>query len=212
MSASVQVAPRILAVLKLPQRRVPLLLSIARSIVMRMTDNAWFPAPDPPLAEVQSAIDDLTQAATTAATRVLGSVPARDAKREVLVVRLGYLRDYVQAIANANLDHAVAIIESAGMSVKKVGRPPPPTHRLARGRVSGQVDIVVPSAADRAAYEHQYSLDGGKTWLPLPQPFTNETKVTVAGLPPGATVMFRYRASVKGVVGDWSDVLSIVVE
>jgi hypothetical protein len=212
MSTSAKSQGRPLVALNLPEYQVPLLVSKARFIVAQMTGNAWFPAPNPSLADVQAAIDDLADAMTTALTRVLGSVETRNEKRLVLVERLQHLASYVQAIADADLEHAASIIESAGMDVKKVGRPPPRVYRAGRGRVSGELAIVVPSAGDRAGYEHQYSLDGGKTWLPFPQPFTNETEVTISELRPGATVWLRYRSTVKGVTGDWSQTISIIVD
>jgi uncharacterized membrane protein len=198
--------------LNLPEYQVPVLLSKARFIVTQMTDSTWFPAPSPSLADVQAAIDDLADATTTALTGVQGSVEARNAKRTVLVERLQHLASYVQSIADGDRENAASIIASAGMDVKKVGRPPPRAYHAGRGRVSGEVAIVVPSAGDRAGYEHQYSLDGGKTWLPFPQPFTNETEVTLSDLRPGVTVSLRYRSTVKGVTGDWSQTISFIVD
>jgi hypothetical protein len=211
MSTPAKPSGRVLVALNLPEYKVPLLVTMARAIVQRMTENPWFPAPDPSLADVQAAIDDLEAAETTARSRVTGGVESREARRRVLVERLQYLQDHVQAIANANPQSAAAIIESAGMHVKRVGKPPPPVYRARAGRVSGEVDLFVPSAGERAGYEHQLSLDGGKTWLPSPQPFTNNTRVTVTGLTPGTTVWFRYRWTFKGATGDWSQPISIMV-
>jgi hypothetical protein len=212
MSTSAKSQGRPLVALNLPEYKVPVLLSKARFIVLQMTDNVWFPAPKPSLADVQAAIDDLADATTTALTRVVGSVAARNEKRLVLVERLQHLASYVQSVADADLEHAASIIASAGMDVKKVGRPPARVYRAGRGRVSGEVAIVVPSAGDRAGYEHQYSLDGGKTWSPFPQPFTNETQVTLSDLRPGATVWLRYRSTVKGTTGNWSQTISIIAD
>lgn len=212
MSASANPPGRVLVALNLPDAKVPLLLSKARSIVQGMSESSWLPSPDPPLAEVQAAIDDLDAAAATVFTRAVGTVERRDGKRRVLVERLQHLAAYVQSIADANPEYAAAIIESAGMDVKKVGKPAPRVYRARRGRVSGEIAIVVPSAGDRAGYEHQYCLDDGKTWLPFPQPFTNETAVTLSGLRPGSTVWLRYRWTVKGVTGDWSQTISFMVD
>jgi hypothetical protein len=143
MSTSEKSQRRPIVALNLPEYPVPVLLSKARFIVQQMTDNARFQTPSPSLAEVQAAIDDLAEATTTALTRVQGSVAERNAKREVLVTRLRHLASCVQAIADADPVHAVSIIESAGMDVKKVGRPPPRVYRAVRGRVSGEVSIVV---------------------------------------------------------------------
>jgi hypothetical protein len=196
--------------LKLPRYRAPLLVTRAKAIVERMTGNTWFPKPLPALGVVQAAIDDLFDAEARTLTRAPDSVPARDQKRLVLVTRLESLRDYVQSIADANPEQAATIIESAGMYVKRV-RGPAGRVFTATQRLSGEVDLSAPSAGDRAAYEFKYSLDGGKTWSSLPEPFTTKTTVTVKGLKPGSTVHFRYRASVKGVIGDWSNPIAIIV-
>jgi hypothetical protein len=62
---------------------------------------------------------------------------------------------------------------------------------------SGEVNLIAPSAGDRAAYEFQDSVDGGITWLGLTPPVTTKASATASGLKPGSTVHFRYRATVK---------------
>jgi hypothetical protein len=209
VSTSAKQPPRIIAVLKLPEKRVPLLLVCARDIVERMTGNSWFPVPRPSLAVVRKAIDALDAAQTYRLTRTKGSAEVRDAKRVALLLLLEQLKTYVQRIANANAEHAVSIIESAGMYVKNVRGPAPRVFTVKQGRVSGEVDVGVPKAGERAGYEFQYSLDGGKTWLGVP--FTTKTTVTIPGLKPGSTVHVRYRTVVKGVTGEWSQAISIIV-
>jgi hypothetical protein len=212
MSTSTKLPPRIVVVLKLPEYRVPLLITRARTIVGRMTGNSWFPTPLPSLAVVEAAIDDLFAAQTTTLNGPKGSVTARDEKRIVLVVRLQQLAAYVEAIATANYENAASIVESAGMYLKRTRGPARRVFTAKRGSVSGEVDLVVPKAGNRGGYEFQYSLDGGMTWLGLPEPFTTGTIVTVRGLKPGSTVHFRYRATVKGVTGNWSNSIAIIVD
>ena len=131
MSASAKQPSRFIVVLKLPEYEVPLLVMRARGIVERMTGNSWFPSPLPSLAVVQAAIDDLFDAETKTLTRVMDSVTARDAKRMILVTRLQQLAAYVESIANANPEHGASIVESAGMYLKKTGRP---ARRASSGR------------------------------------------------------------------------------
>jgi hypothetical protein len=76
--------------------------------------------------------------------------------------------------------------------------------------VSGSVILHAVSAARRASYEWQYSTDGGKTWVQAPG--TLQTKTTIAGLTPGVTVTFRYRALTKTGEGDWSLPTQIMVK
>jgi hypothetical protein len=212
MSTSAKSPPRIIVVLKLPEYEVPLLVTRARSIVERMTGNQWFPSPMPSLAAVQAALEDLFEAQAATLSGNKSSVPARDGKRTVLVLRLQQLRSYVEAIATANPENAASIIESAGMYLKTGGGPAGRVFTAKPGRVSGEVDLVAPKAGNRAGYEFQHSLDGGMTWLGLPEPFTTKASVTFRRLKPGSTVHFRYRATVKGVTGNWSDSVAIIVE
>jgi hypothetical protein len=211
MAPSVNESPRILIALKLSEDPVPLVISRARAIVQQMTGNAWFPSPDPPLSDIEAAIEDLQSAQASTLMRTKGTTDVRDGKRTTLLSRLEYLKAYVEAIANDHPDNATAIIESAGMHVKDKKGPPGRVFTARPGRVSGEVELVAPRAGDRSAYEFQYSLDGGKTWLPLPEPFTTKATVTVTGLTPGSTAHFRYRATVKGVTGNWSDAVAIIV-
>jgi hypothetical protein len=212
MSTSTKLPPRIIVVLKLPEYETPLLIAQARAIVERMTNNQWFPSPLPTLAVVQAAIDDLFEAYTRTLSRAMGTVTLRDEKRVVLVTRLQQLAAYVEAVANAHPEQAGSIIESANMYRKRTRGPSGRVFGARRGKVSGEVDLVAPRAGNRAGYEFQYSLDGGVTWRGLPEPFTTKTTATVRGLVPGSTVHFRYRATVKGVTGNWSDSFALIVD
>jgi hypothetical protein len=191
---------------------MPLLITRARLIFTKMSGNPWFPQSDPPLSELGAAIDDLHKAQVTTLTRVVGSVPARNKKRRDLVSLLERLALYVETIANANLENAFAIVESAGMFVKNTrGRSPVVFHLEPTGR-RGEVRAVAPSAGDRVGYEFQYSLEGGETWLPFPQAFTNHSTAPLPRLTPGTIVHVRYRVTIKGVTGNWSAAVWIKVE
>jgi hypothetical protein len=208
MALSAKPQPRILAILGLPKHKTPLYISRARFIVASVRQSSWFPKPSPPLKDVEAAMDDLVSAQTTAMSGLKGGATVRDEKRLALHTLLQELQGHVQAVADANLEHAPEIIESAGMSVKKRRTVVARTF-AAQSDGSGKVRVTVPSAGDRAAYEFEYSLDGGATWLQLQ--YTTKTTVTKAGLVPGSTVHFRVRAVVKGVMGNWSDPISIIV-
>jgi hypothetical protein len=117
------------------------------------------------------------------------------------------LRSYVQSIADANPESAVAIIESAGMSVKGKGGRHAQVFGAQLGDRLGEVILSAPKAGDRAAYEWAYSIDGMKTWIPLLG--TMQTKTTVTGLPSGVTVYFQHRTITPEGVSDWSEPISI---
>jgi hypothetical protein len=199
---------RAIAILSLPPA-VPKLITCALGIVTRMTNNPSFASPIPTLAAVQAAIDDLEEAEVIALMRTRGAAAARDAKRAVLVSLLEPLRAYVQTIADANPENGPAIIESAGFTLRKIPVMPPRGFKVERGAVSGTVKLVVPATARRAAYDWQYSVDGGKTWLEIVSTLQSRTEVT--GLTPLTTTQFRYRTLTKTGRSDWSQPASIVV-
>jgi len=199
---------RSLALLKLP-RSVPPLISVAKAIVRSMTGNASFPNPQPTLAAVAQAIADLEVAESVAQMRTRGAVARRDDRRRELVVVLEQLRGHVQAVADANLENAAALIESAGLAVRKAASRAPRVFAARPGIVSGQVKLVTARVAKRASYDWEYSTDGGKTWLALPS--TLQTTTTVSGLQPGSTAYFRHRALIRTGEGDWSQPISTLV-
>jgi hypothetical protein len=209
MSTNARPPLRTIAVLKLPKYSVPRFISRARSIVLSMTGNTWFPSPTPPIATLEAALEAL--AAAEAATYGAGpeQTTIRDAKRDALKLLLEELRNQVQSVANANPEHAVAIIVGAGMHVKDRRTPGLLGFRLRDGRVSGEVDALTDAAGNRASYEWAFSLDGGITWMAWET--TTKARTTIRGLPPGVRVVVRYRTGVNGVTSDWCQPLSIIV-
>lgn len=187
----------------------PALITYARGIVMRMTANPSFPSPTPTLAAVTQAIDDLQSAETAALARTKGAATTRDDKRAALLVLLQELRGYIQVTANASVDNGAAIIESAGVAVRKTATRRARAFAAKPGAVSGSAKVVAVSVGPRASYEWQSSVDGGKTWVTAPT--TLQAKTTIAGFAPGATVQFRSRAVTKAGEGDWSQTVSLVI-
>jgi hypothetical protein len=74
----------------------------------------------------------------------------------------------------------------------------------------GEVLLETKAVAKRGvSYEWQYSMDGGKTWIAIA--ISSEANVSVPGLTPGTTYLFRYRTWIKKVASDWSQYLSFLV-
>jgi hypothetical protein len=199
---------RSLVSLYLP-KPVGLLVSVVQAIVDSMSGNPRFPSPSPTLAVVAAALADLVKAESAAATRTKGAVATRNSKRAALLLLVDELRAYVQKIADADQENGAAIIESAGMAVRK-----PPTTRkrvfdVRQGRVSGTVDVTAPVVARRACYDWQWSTDGGKTWVSAPSTMRSKTSMV---FPAGSTVSFRFRANTKTGEGDWSQAVSFLVK
>ena len=200
---------RSLASLKLP-KTVPALITFAESIVKAMTGNPSFPTPIPTIAAVTAAIDDLHAAETATQARTKGAVTTRNDKRAVLVSLLQHLKAYVQAIADANPDNSANIIESAGLAVRKLPARHPRVFDARPGAVSGTVKLLAKGAGHRSAYEWEYSIDGGKTWVLATTSL--QARTTVTGLVPGSTVQFRYRPVTKVGEGDWSQTVALIVK
>jgi hypothetical protein len=200
---------RAVAALMLPAP-TPALVTFAQQVVTSMTNNPSFPVPSPSLATVLAAVTDLHTAESAVLARTKGAASARDDKRTVLVTLLQELKGYVQTRADANLENGATIIQSAGLSVKKVPTRAPRVFAATPGAVSGSAKLVAASAGRRSSYEWQYSTDGGKSWVIAPA--TIQAKTVVPGLTPGASVEFRYRAvTPKGGEGDWSQTVVLIV-
>ncbi len=199
---------RAIAVLSLPSN-VPALVTYCTGVIKGLTNNAYFQTPTPPIATLQSATNDVQTAETGAQARAKGAVALRNAKKVSLVTLMEEARTYVQSTADASPENAPAIIQSAGMAVRKTPIRPPRVFAAKPTGISGAVKIVAPAAARRASYEWQYSTDGGKTWLALKS--TLQAKTSMTGLTPATTVQFRYRAVIKAGEGDWSQPISLLV-
>jgi hypothetical protein len=209
MSTTTKTIHRSFASLKLPNK-VPALITYAQGIVKAMTGNTAFPTPTPTLAAVTEAINELQTAETAALARTKGAVAVRNEKRAALVTLLQQLRGYIQTTADGNPENSASVIQSAGVALKKTPVRAKRVFAAKFGPVSGSVHLVTDAAARRASYEWQYSVDGGKTWVSAPT--TLQTKTTISGLTPGATVVFRYRAVTKTGEGDWSQPQSLIVK
>ncbi len=200
---------RVSAVLKLPTS-VPALISVAKAIIAAMTNNASFPAPEPTIAAVSAALNELETAEAAALARAKGAATARNQKRAALVALLELLKAYVQKTADENFETAATVIGSAAMVVRKVPVRTKRVFTVKQGTVSGSVTLVTASAARRASYEWEYSGDGGKTWLLMPA--TLQTKTSITGLQAGSTYSFRYRAILKAGAEDWSAPVNFLVK
>jgi hypothetical protein len=208
LATSTTKAHRSLAVLALP-KRINVLITYADNVVGRMTGNAYFPSPSPALAAVSAAITDLQNAETAALARTKGAAATRNAKRALLVSMLQQWRQYVQSVVDGNEENAPAMIQSAGMAVKKTATRKPRVFAALAGATSGTVKVVSPSAGHRVSYAWQYSTDG-KTWIDLAM--TLQARATLSGQTPGTVLQFRYRWATKTGETDWSAPVTYTVK
>jgi hypothetical protein len=195
--------------LDIPTKMADVIL-YGNNIVQKLTNNPSFPTPTPSLAALTAAVDDLHAAETVALSRARGSATVRNDKLAVLVSLLQQLDGYVQSVADATPENGAAIIESAGLAVRKIPTPGKRAFAARPGALTGTAIVTAVSAGPRSSYEWQYSTDGGKTWVSAPA--TTQGKTTIAGLPAGTTVQFRYApVTPKGGQGNWSPAVSLLV-
>ena len=200
---------RVFVALKLPLP-VPQLIKVAQAIIAALTNNPRVPNPNPTHAALTTALDALVSAEAATKTRTAGTVAARNVARTNLLSLLHATRANVQQVADANPEQAEAIITSAGMGVRKT-----PGHTKAPfaanpGAVSGTARLAAKAAAVRAAYEWEWSGDGGKTWTAVSP--TLQAKTEITGLPVATLAQFRFRAITKAGAGDWSQPTSLLVK
>ena len=198
-----------LAVLKLPTSNTAL-IAFAQGVATGMTNSKVFPNPTPPLATLAASIDALVSAENQAATKVKGAATARNVAKNALILELKQLRGYVQSVADGDAENSATIIESARISVRKVPARPARVFNAVQGSTTGTAKLVAHSASSRAAYEWEYSTDGGKTWALAPPSL--QAKTTVTGLPAGTSVQFRYRAVTRTGAEDWSTPVTLLVK
>jgi len=200
---------RSIAVLKL-SHRIKNIITFAQSVASALTNNTSFPTPNPTLATFQADITALSNAETAVLARTKGAVQERNAKLATLKTDLENLKSYVQTVADmANPTNAASIVESAGMTVRKITLHDKPALAVKQGSVSGTVTLASKAAAHRAAYGWQYSTDQ-KTWTSTPE--TLQAKTGVSGLTAGTTYYFRVQALTKTGEGDWSQIVSLMVK
>jgi hypothetical protein len=199
---------RVLAAVNLPDR-VPEEIKYGESVLAGVTGNPHFPTPDPVITAFGDALAKYSAAATAAQTRATGTVAARNAARVVFIGALHALKARVQQVSDANPEQAEAIITSARLAVKKTAARQKQSFVAKYGATSGTIHVIAKAAGPRASYEWQYSLDGGKTWIAVPN--TLQANTTITGLPVATTVEFRYRPTTKTGPGDWSQPTSILV-
>jgi len=198
--------PRVIAVLKLPNRVAALIL-VLRNIIAAMTGNAWFTSPSPTLAAVTTDTNNLETGHATALNKTKGAVSARDDKKVIVIKDAHALLAYVQGIADANPASAEAIILSAGMNVKSKGGKKKVEFTATHGSVSGVVNLATAVAESGASYEWQQSPDG-VNWTNLP--VTRKVKATVTNLTPGTLYYFRTRPVLRSGEGNWSQFVKII--
>jgi hypothetical protein len=192
---------------------IELMIAQCVAIVLAMTGNAYFtapnPLPSPSLVSIQNAIDTLTQLQAAARERTKGATTSRNLAKKALVKLMTLLCAYVQGIANSMPGEEANVILSAKMIVKIVSVRVPRVFSAIHGAVSGSAELEGPRVSDRKAMLWQWSMDQ-KIWNDVPP--TLKASTTVSSLTPGTLYYFRFRALTKDGLDDWSEVVSLMMK
>src|SRR6185436_5060556 len=186
--------------LELSRKSVGALIAFGHTVVDFCTGNSNFTTPAPALADISTAIDELTTAAA-AADNGRGSVmevTTQRVKRIALEYLLTSLGQYVETTANdpANaypLEHIVEVIESAGMQAKQVTIREKRVFAAKAGELPGTAKLVA-AFVKRGIHDWQYSLTPleESSWTSVPS--TTKASTELSGLDSVAVYYFRHRA------------------
>lgn len=198
------------AVLNLPPQNKAI-LTFAKAVLSAMTGNTNFPNPNPALADFEAHINAFDEAETKATTRAKGAAAARDAKKKHVTNDLFHLCDYVRSVAETlpNPATAAAAIESAFMSVKKVTTRVTPEFSAKNTGIPGEVALAAKTVAPMAVYYWEHSPDQ-QSWTSLPE--TMQARTSISGLPWAKVHHVRFRALTRADKGDYSQVVSLLVQ
>ena len=195
-----------LAVLYAP-RSVPHFLKLCNAIVAKMMGIATFQLAAALLAQTAKDLAALKLAEEATHHGPVGAAADRDVALRVVKADMRQLKGIVQSAADADVDHAQAIIESSGMSVAKRAIRSKPDLAARHGKVPTWVNLYAKAAKGKASYYWQMSTNG-TTWSDLPD--TLRAKTSVSGLTPATMYYFRFRSLTTPGLSDWSAPVSII--
>jgi hypothetical protein len=186
-------------------------LKKAKTILQKMTGNAYFPTPWPAnivtLAKLNTDITTLDTAITAAAGKGKGTAAVENAAAKVVHDDLTNIKNMVQITMDANPANAVAIAESGGYDCKAETTHGKRQTKAKKGPIPG---CVLLEGAGEGMHQWMQSPDGGKTIIHLDP--TTGGKKTVVGLTSDVRMYFRSRLVLpKEQYGEWSDWVSIMV-
>jgi hypothetical protein len=193
-------------VLNMPKPKYKILI-YAKVVFDALTDNPSFQAPSPVLSLFEAKIQALDKLETDAAHRVPGAASARNAAREQVREHLFHTCGYVQGVAETlsgtvDLLAVRAVVESAGMGLKKVAAHARLAFAAKQGAAAGSVDLTAPASRSRDTHEWEHS-ENQLDWTRVDG--TRQARTTIVGLPVGTPLYFRHRLLTKSGCTEWCE-------
>jgi hypothetical protein len=198
------------AVLLLDKKTVTQKILFARAIVIAMTGNAYFPAPTPALSVITRDANNLENASVAAQTRAKGTSAEMNVMVKFLELSLRALANYVEFIANADSANAVAIIESAGMTVKRTSATQP---RVLAVVASGKGEVTLTCPTEKYG-SYKWEITTGDPMIEANWKFfveVRQSKTVQTGLLSATLYHFRQSTFGRNGLGPLSYVLSTTV-
>ena len=184
------------------------LLGLGQIVDQKVTGNVNFNPAPAALADLHAALPIFATALQNAATQK-GMAGALTAARIAVSDALDHLADQITAGARKQPPEVgAAMIESAGLKVKKVAVRIKLPLAAGYGTVSGTALLVARAVAKVAMYFWQVSTDGVH-WTDCPSSNT-KSATTITGLTPCTLYYFRFRAQTRKGMGDWSASVSLI--
>jgi len=185
-------------------------ITYARAVNAALLGNNNFPNPTPTLDAFAADITALEEAETNAATRAVGAVALRDAKKRRVKEDLNQLRSYVQSVVTTTASpvDAAAMVKSAFMSIRKPTTRNVPEISARNADVPGKVILAARSLGPSVLYSWEHSLDQS-SWTPIPD--TMKARTEVSGLTPHNKHYFRFSPFTRAGRQGYSQVVSLFV-
>jgi hypothetical protein len=188
------------------------LITKAQVIHDSINENAYYPSPEPALADLQTATNDLQAAIVKAKNGSKEDTAEKNAKRQALVDLLHRLSYYVQVTSKGD----EATILSSGFDVNKqsgtVGvLPKPENFKVSTGGNKGTIELSCDAVDHANFYEYMYT----KAPVTATSVWTTRTatkrKLLIEGLTSGQQYIFKMAAGGSDPNRTWSDEIASYV-
>lgn len=186
------------------------LLPFSKGMIVSCTSNKYLPNVGPLIVTFTPKVDAYDKACTAAETKAKGTTAHRNAMRVQVIADVYHIRDHVQGVVELQptLALATAVAESVGMRLRKPGAHTKGELSAENGAPQGTVELEAKAVARVASYYWQYSLDQ-VSWVSVPE--TLQARTVISGLLSARVYYFRFRALTRKGVGDFSQVVSLLV-
>ncbi|RWU03946.1 fibronectin type III domain-containing protein [Pedobacter chitinilyticus] len=182
------------------------LVGKAQLITSSLTNNVYFPTPDPSLAAIKAATDDLEVAivlAKEAPTKA--NIMDRDSKREILTGLLMQLSLYVKYTAKDD----GKILATSGFSLTKAPEPvgvlAKPQNFVVEPSDIGTVKLSVKTIDNARGYQFENRKKGAEKWDVV---VDTKSKIIITGLESGVQYEFRVTGISAAPQRTYSNVLT----